>query len=145
MLQHLYGYLVFRCRVCPYGVSIHSRILINLIREEKAGWLIIQPPHDKTNTMTVRPAKTQINLGIHPVWSASSLCDQWEAKDPNFLRADSEDSDQNGRIPRLIWVFAGRTCHFVTWNCKVSSMCRRLFIIPGTIARSVLPLALMPA
>ena len=27
--------------------------------------------------------------------------------------AHSEDSDQTGRMPRLIWVFAGRTCHFV--------------------------------
>ena len=29
----------------------------------------IEPPHDKTNKMTVRPAKTQFNLGIRPVWS----------------------------------------------------------------------------
>ena len=28
---------------------------------------------------------------------------------PSFLHADSEDSDQTGRMPRLIWVFAGRT------------------------------------
>ena len=42
-----------------------------------------------------------------------SLCAQWVAKDPNFLHADSEDSDETGRMPRLIWVFAGRTCHFV--------------------------------
>ena len=28
--------------------------------------LKIEPPHDKTNQMTVRPAKTQINLGIRP-------------------------------------------------------------------------------
>ena len=41
----------------------------------------------------------------------SSLCAQWVAKDPRFLYADSEDSDQTGRMPRLI--FAGRTCHFV--------------------------------
>ena len=27
--------------------------------------------------------------------------------------AHSEDSDQTGRMPRLTWVFAGRTCHFV--------------------------------
>ena len=27
--------------------------------------------------------------------------------------AHSEDSDQTGRMPRLIWVFAGRICHFV--------------------------------
>ena len=39
----------------------------------------------------------------------SSLCAQWVAKDPSFLHADSEDSDQTGRMPRLICVFAGRT------------------------------------
>ena len=43
----------------------------------------------------------------------SSLCALGVAKDPSFLHADSEDSDQSGRIPRLIWVFDGRTCHFV--------------------------------
>ena len=59
--------------------------------------------------MTVRPAKTQISLGIRPVWSESSLCAQWVAKDPSFLHADSEDADQTGQMPRLIWVFAGRT------------------------------------
>ena len=56
---------------------------------------------------------TQISLGIHPVRSETSLCTQWVAKDPSFLRADSEDSDQTGRMPRLIWVFAGRTGKFV--------------------------------
>ena len=32
-----------------------------------------ESPHDKTNKVTVRPAKTQISLGIRPVWSKSSL------------------------------------------------------------------------
>ena len=68
-----------------------------------------EAPHVKTNKMTVHPAKTQISLGIHSVWSEFSLCTQWVAKDPSFLHADSEDSDQTGRMPRLIWVFAGRT------------------------------------
>ena len=27
-----------------------------------------EPRHDKTNKMSVRPAKTQISLGIRPVW-----------------------------------------------------------------------------
>ena len=63
--------------------------------------------------MTVRPAKTQISLGIRPVWSETSLCAQWVAKDPSFLHADSKDSDQTERMPRLIWVFAGHTCYFV--------------------------------
>ena len=30
-----------------------------------------------------------------------------------MLQADSADSDQTGRMPRLIKVFAGRTDHFV--------------------------------
>ena len=63
----------------------------------------------KPTKWSMRPAKTQISLGIRPVWSESSLCAQWVAKDPSFLHADSEDSDQTG----LIWVLAGRTCHFV--------------------------------
>ena len=50
-----------------------------------------EPPHDKTNKMTVRWAKTQISLGICPVWSESSLCAHWVAKEPGFLHADSED------------------------------------------------------
>ena len=36
-------------------------------------FLTLDPPHDKTNNVAVRPAKTQISLGICPVWSASSL------------------------------------------------------------------------
>ena len=61
----------------------------------------------------VRPAKTQISLGIRPVWSESSLCAQWVAKDPSFIHADGEYADLTERMPRLIWVFAGRTHHFV--------------------------------
>ena len=30
-----------------------------------------------------------------------------------FFHADSEDSDQTGRMPRLICVFSGRNSHFV--------------------------------
>ena len=47
-----------------------------------------EPRHDKPNKMSVRPAKTQISLGIRPVWSESSLCAQWWAKAPSFLHAD---------------------------------------------------------
>ena len=57
--------------------------------------------------------KTQIRLHIHTVWSESSMCAQWVAKDPSFLHVDSEDSGQTGQMPRLIWVSAGRTAHCV--------------------------------
>ena len=35
--------------------------------------LKLEPRHVKTNKVRVRPAKTQISLGIRPVWSQSSL------------------------------------------------------------------------
>ena len=85
-----------------------SKISIN----EQDVQLTCEPPHDKTNKVAVRPAKTQISLGIRPVWSESSLCAQWIANDPRVFHADSEDSDQTGRMPRLICVSAGRTVIF---------------------------------
>ena len=72
-------------------------------------FLLCEPPHDKTNKMTVRPAKTQISLGIRPVWSESSLSAWRKLGSLATHWAHSEDSDQTGRMPRLIWVFAGRT------------------------------------
>ena len=79
------------------------------------GLLAYEPRHNK---MSVRPAKPQISLGIRPVWSESSLCSQWVAKGPRFHHADSEDSDQIGRMPRLIWVFAGRTLILLVLSCR---------------------------
>ena len=85
-------YICMEFKVCPLLPS-HD--------EHWKSVSLFQPPHDKTNKMTVRPVKTQISLGICPVWSESSLCAQWAAKDPSFLQADSEDADQTGQIPRL--------------------------------------------
>ena len=68
-----------------------------------------EPRHDKTNKMSVRPVKIRISLGIRPVWSEFSLS-TWRKL--GFLTTHwvhSEDSDQTGRMPRLIRVFAGRT------------------------------------
>ena len=36
-------------------------------QKEKVNQSESEPPHDKTNKVTVRPAKTQIILGIRPV------------------------------------------------------------------------------
>ena len=71
-----------------------------------------EPRHDKTNKMSVRPAKTQISLGMRPVWSESSLCAHWVAKDPTFLHADSEDSDQTERM---------LGAHSFCWFCHVAA------------------------
>ena len=68
-----------------------------------------EPRHDQTNKVTVRPAKTQISLGIRPVWSESSLSAWRKLGSLTTHWARSEDSDQTGRMPRLISVFAGLT------------------------------------
>ena len=63
----------------------------------------------------VRQAKTLISLSIRPGWSESSLS-AW--RKPWSLAthwAHSKDSDQTGRMPRLIWIFAGCSCHFVSF------------------------------
>ena len=64
-----------------------------------------EPPHDKTNNVAARPAKTQISLGIRPVWSESSLSAWRKLGSLATHSVHSEDSDQSGRMPRLIWVF----------------------------------------
>ena len=84
----------------------------------------------KPTKWPVRPAKTQISLGIHPVWSESSLCAQWIAKDPKFLHADSEDSDQTGLMPRLIWVFAG--AQSFCWFCHEAAQMYKICKWAGT-------------
>ena len=57
----------------------------------------------------VHPAKTQISLGIRPVWSESSLSAWTNLESLATHWVHSEESDQTGRMPRLIWIFAGRT------------------------------------
>ena len=70
---------------------------------------LFELPHDKTNNVAVRPAKTKISLGIHPVWSESSLSAWRKPESLATLWVHSEDSDQTGQMPRLNWVFAWRT------------------------------------
>ena len=63
--------------------------------------MTFEPPHDKTK-LHVRPAKKMV------------------AKDPRFLHADNEDSDQAGRMRRLLWVVAGRTATLLVLSCRGS-------------------------
>ena len=88
----------------------------------------------------VRPAKTQISLGIRPVWSESSLCALWVAKDPMLLHVNSEDSDQTGRMPRLIRVFAGRTIILLVLLWGGSFYKIKLHLLIQIINRTLKPL-----
>ena len=87
------------CRIGPVvgiGLSVGSTLVASPTYE---------PQHYKTNKMTCAPSEDSDQPG-HPL-------SQWVAEDPMFLHADSEDSDQTGRMSRLIWVFAGRRGQFV--------------------------------
>ena len=62
-----------------------------------------EPQHDTTNKMSVRPAKTQPSLlRVFTV----RMMKPWVLSYP---WAHSEGCDQTGWMPRLIWVFVGRT------------------------------------
>ena len=74
---------------------------------------MIEAPHDKTNKMAVHPAKTQLSLGMCPVWSESLLCTRWVAKYLSFLHADSEDPDQTGQLPS--WSESSLGAHAIFW------------------------------
>ena len=78
------------------------------------------PPHDKTNKMTVRPAKTRISLGICPVWSESSLSAWRKLWSLATHLVHREDPGQTGRMPWLIWVFAGHTLILLVLSCHGS-------------------------
>ena len=66
----------------------------------------------KPTVWLVRPAKAHVSPGFRPVWSESSLCAQWVAKDAKLScgqwRLWSYWADAR--------VFAGRTSHFVSFT-----------------------------
>ena len=99
----------YQTSACEKHVTYHVRFpTINhkyIITNWAAAW--------QNQQNDVRPAKTLISLGIHPVWSESSLSAWRSPGSLAILRVHSEDSDQTGWMPRLIWVFAGRTGHIV--------------------------------
>ena len=59
----------------------------------------------------VHEAKTRISMGIHPNWFVSAVRFE-EAFHPLPIKRTAK-TDQTGHMPRLIWVFAGRTGIFV--------------------------------
>ena len=92
---------------CKLASSILKRMKLKTL---SFSVILIEPPHDKTNNhVVVHPAKTQISLGIRPVWSESSLSAWRKLWSLATHWAHNEGSDQTGQMPRLIWVLAGRT------------------------------------
>ena len=80
---------------------------------------ITEPRHDKTNKMTVRPAKTQISLGIHPNWSELAWASAQSDQSLRYPHEESVGPSYPLSAQRRLWsiwtdwVFAERTDHFV--------------------------------
>ena len=68
---------------------------------------------DKTKKMTCVPSEDSDQS------DQSSLCAQWVAKDPRFLHADREDSDQTGRTADLGLCWAHRS---FCWFCQAAAL-----------------------
>ena len=67
----------------------------------------------------VRPAKPQISLGIRPVWSESSLCAQWVAKDQAFFRQTEKTLIRLGGCPG--WSESSLGAQSLCWFCHVAA------------------------
>ena len=106
---------------CPMLYTKFELIIINIIFHLS----IYKMSRDKTNKMSVRPAKTQISLDILPVWSESSLS-AW--RNTGSL-ATHERTAKTGRMPWLIWVFAGRTLTLLVLTCRGSDNSCKAYIM----------------
>ena len=95
----------------PVSVRLAGGVILTLQPAQE----IIEPRHDKTNKMAVRPAKTQISLGIRPVWSESSLCAEWVGK-AFFLRT-MKTLIRLGGCPG--WSESSLGAHSFCWFCHV--------------------------
>ena len=125
--KHLYLFVLgFFSPLCHFDWTVKP---VHQFSREVNWWndnfliLVSHLSHDMTKPtikVTVRPAKTQISLGIRPVWSEASLSTWWKLGPSATSWGHSEDSDQTGQMPRLIWVFAGRTVTLLVLSCRGS-------------------------
>ena len=111
---------MLKCRGTIYQMIFQwlSFVNIEVNANKRCSWGQMSRLMTKPTKWHVRPAKTQISLGIHTVWSGSSLSAWRKLASLATHWAHSEDSDQTGRIPRLIWVFAGRTLILLVLSCR---------------------------
>ena len=124
---------------------------VRIILFWKIGQVHLNSLMTKPTKWPVRPAKTQIRLGIRPVWSESLLFTWRKPGSWATQWAYSEDSDRTGRMPRLIWVrrahrslcwFCHEAAHFVISGVSGLLFCHYFFSTevlagPGSLIRCV--------
>ena len=98
------------CRIIhaniPLTYWLYRRGMLELMVCIHTSKIRFEPVHDKTNKITCAKRRLRSDSESSlPSWrSLGSLSTHWE---------HSEDSDLTGWMTRLIWVFTGRTGHFV--------------------------------
>ena len=108
------------------STSLLSNINFHNLKDYKMSRLMTKP-----TKWPLRPAKTQISLGTRQVWSESWLCAPRIDKDPMLLHADSEDSDQTGRIvwpgknsnSTEIWCLSSLSASLIKIRSKLNRLC----------------------
>ena len=80
-------------------------------------WLTHEPHYDKTNKVSVRPAKTQITLGIHPVWSESPLSTWKNLGSLATIERKAKALIRLGGCPG--WSESSLGAHSFCWFCHV--------------------------
>ena len=78
---------------------------------------LFEPQHDKTNTMTCAPSEDSDQPG-DPLSLISHRCPHEETWVLSYPLSAQRVSDQTGRMPRLIWVFARRTLILLSLSCR---------------------------
>ena len=61
---------------------------------------VLAYPNQQNGMCTQRRLRS--DWASDPIWSESSLCTQWVAKESNLFQADSDGSDQTGRMSHAI-------------------------------------------
>ena len=129
-------YVFLRLQCIYTEADVHSIYSVN----KTESVIFIEPVHNKTYKMAYAPNEDLDQPGHLPVWSVSSLS-AWSKfgslaimllrNRASFYwhlgRVHSKDSDQTGQMPRLIWVFARWTCHFVgfaMWWLHLFGLCQ---------------------
>ena len=112
----------FSCRACALiGILF---VLSAFLLAGKSIWALAKAEHTGhvrsfiyLSRLMTKPTKWLCaQRRLRSAWASaqsdqSSLCAHWVVKDPSFLHADSEDSDQTGRISILLVLSWGSYCH----------------------------------
>ena len=109
------------CKVTKNGVFVMLTLSMKVSSGNRLYKPLSEPPHDKTHQSgmcaqrrlrSAWPSAQSDQSSLSALRKLGSLATHW---------AHREDSDQTGRMPRLIWVFAGRTLILLVLSRGVSS------------------------